>query len=75
MKTEGTVRKHEKELRGFIDSVPKPGTKQEIIEQRMAYLVETSLRWTRLKTGGWESRLADVKANADILIKELARID
>ena len=74
MKTERTIRKHEKELRDFIDSVPRPKTKQEIIEQRMAYLVETSLRWTRIKTVGWESRLIDVETNADILIKELANL-
>lgn len=72
MKSETTLRKQERELRKLIDS-REPKTEQEIVENRLAYLVETTLRWARLKTVGWESRTEDVKLNAKILLNELAK--
>ena len=71
MKTEATIRKQERELRKFIDSIGNTKNKEEIIQQRIAYVIEDTLRWVRLKTVGWNSRLQEAKDNAAILLKEM----
>ena len=68
MKTESMIRKQEKELRMFIDGNPKD--KEEIVQQRIAYVIEDTLRWVRLKTD-LSSRLQEAKDNANILMKEV----
>ena len=71
MKTESTIRKQERELRKFIDSLGNTKNKEEIIQQRIAYVIESTLRWVRLKTVKWDSRLQEAKDNATILMKEM----
>ena len=70
MKAESTIRKQEKELRKFIDALGNPKDKEGLIQQRIAYVIEDTLRWVRLKTE-WNSRLQEAKDNANILMKEL----
>lgn len=71
MKSEKQIKKQEKELRQLIDNSTDL-TQLEIVESRLAYLVETSLMWTRTtKNSMRETRVEDVKIHAKLLLDEL----
>lgn len=54
-------------LREFID------TTDDIIAGRIAYTVETAVRWTQENTVDWPPLIDDVSKNADILFDELKK--
>jgi hypothetical protein len=64
------IRSEIKKLRKYIDD-SKGKTLQNIVEMRIAYAVETALRWSIEDTDGWGGRLEDVLENANILMKDL----
>jgi hypothetical protein len=66
-KSDALVKRELRRLRRFIDSSNDP------IDRRIAYVVETAIRWARQDTVGWPTPLKDALANADLLRTELAR--
>ncbi len=67
-----TVRKHIQELRKFINAPTSAESASEnIIRKRLAYLVETVLRYETEKTVGWRKPLDEVLNAADLLMQEL----
>jgi len=74
VKQRATIKKQINELRNHIDKInmKKKQTPQDIAEARMAYLLETSLRWVIEDVVGWGSRLQDVKDNTEVLLRDLA---
>ena len=72
MKSEVTIKKHIRALRKFIDA-PSSGSPapQRIIKQRLAYLVETVLRFETETTVGWRQPIDEVMAEAETLARDL----
>ena len=71
MKSEATIKKHIRQLRGFIDARSSSLASQVVIEARLAYLVETVLRFETETTVGWRQPIDEVMAAAEILAREL----
>jgi hypothetical protein len=67
MKSERTIKQNIKRLRHIVDTSTDP------VESRIAYAMETALRWASLKTVGWPTMDAEAKTNAAILRDELNR--
>src|SRR5215469_12135103 len=55
MKSQRTIQRRIKELRQFIDASASDDSLK--IERRIAYEVESALRWAVLRTVGWETPL------------------
>ena len=67
-----TIRKHIRQLREMIDRPTSAESAPEnIIYKRMAYLVETVLRYETEKTVGWNRPLKEVFVEMQLLVKEL----
>lgn len=64
-KGQTTMRLAMRELRDVIDNDPDP------IVQRVAYGMETVLRWSRLQTVGWKRPAEEARAIAAVLREEL----
>jgi hypothetical protein len=60
-----TIRRRLKELRRLIDTSPCPA------EQRVAYGMETAIRWVTEDTTGWDSPAVEATKLAQILREEL----
>lgn len=72
MKSKATIRKHIRELRNFIDRPTSADSAPEnIISKRMAYCVETVLRFEIENTIGWRRPLVEVIEESQILVDEL----
>ena len=72
MKSEATIKKHIRALRKFMDTPSSASSApQIIIIQRLAYLVETVLRFETETTVGWRQPIDEVMAAAEILAREL----
>lgn len=68
-KSPRTIRKNLKELRKqCIETSPR-----DPILSRIAYAMETAVRWAILDTAGWESLANEAQENAKVLRKELER--
>lgn len=65
MKSATTIRRHLKELRELIDNSDDPA------EQRIAYAMETAIRWATRETVGWGRMVDDAKQLAVFLRQEL----
>jgi hypothetical protein len=65
MKSDSTLRRHERALRRLIDESPDPAV------QRIAQGMETVLRWARMETSGWGSMAEEAELLAVFLRKEL----
>lgn len=65
MKADSTMRRHEKALRELVETDPDP------VVQRVAYAMETALRWARLDTVGWPTPPVDAVEIARYLRKDL----
>lgn len=75
MKSPSTIRKHIRELRKFVDAPTSAETAPEtIIRRRIAYTVETVLRYETENTVGWRKPLHEVIAESDTLVRELEQI-
>lgn len=59
------------ELRRFIDEKRDARDEEQKIAARMAYVAETAIRWVTESTD-WSGPLAEARANARILVRELA---
>lgn len=60
-----TIKRRLKELRELIDNSSDPA------EQRIAYAMETAIRWAREDTVGWTPPAEDAKLLAKFLHQEL----
>lgn len=60
-----TIRKRLKELRELVDNHPDPAV------QRIAYGMETVIRWATEDTVGWKTPAEDAKATAALLRSEM----
>lgn len=60
-----TIKKNLKELRELIDTSP------DIFEHRMAYTIETALRWAIEDTVGWPDMIQEAKDAAWLLKKRV----
>jgi hypothetical protein len=65
MKAPSTIRRHIRELREMIDTSADP------CEQRIAYAMETALRWAALDTTGWPTMRTEAATLAVLLRREL----
>ena len=65
MKSDSTLRRHEKALRQLIDEHPDPAV------QRIAQAMETVIRYVRLDTKGWPPLSDEPELLAGFLRKEL----
>jgi len=63
-KSQRTINKHLKELRELIDTSKDP------LETRIAYAMETAVRWATEDTVGWEGLKDQAINEAAILKKE-----
>lgn len=63
--SERTIKRRLKELRDVIDNNPDPCV------QRIAYAMETAIRWAREDTVGWTPPAEDAKLLAKMLRDEL----
>ena len=63
-KSERTIKKELRDLRKFIDS-----GKGDPLAIRIAYAVETAMRWVLEDTVGWKTPVEDSKDNAEIYKK------
>lgn len=62
-----TIRRHLRRLRKLIDESGDP------CEQRVAYAMETAIRWATTHTVGWGCMAKDAVLLAELLKKDLAR--
>lgn len=71
IKADRTVKRELARLRKFIDGAP-----EDTIEKRMAYTIETAIRWAR-EPGirEWPAPLEEAMAQAKCLRQELGRTD
>jgi len=65
-KSASTIRRNLCELRKVIDTSKDP------VETRIAYSMETAIRWVTLETKGWPGMMAEAKGMAMLLKQELA---
>lgn len=61
-----TVRRRLKEVRDVIENSPDP------IESRVAYAVETAIRWATEDTVGWFTPADDARLTAQFIRSDLA---
>lgn len=64
-----TIKRELRKLREYIDS-----GEDGPIAMRIAYAMETAIRWATEPTVGWPKPVREAKTNADILRKELEDI-
>lgn len=62
-----TIKRHLKELRELIDST------DDFIEARIAYAMETAVRWATENTVDWDSLVKQAKDEATILRQEIKK--
>lgn len=65
MKSKSTINRNLKDLREIIDTSGSP------IETRMAYAMETAIRWATMETVGWNGMAKELKEQAELLRREL----
>ena len=65
MKHKTTIRKHLKELRKLIDETPDP------VLKRIAYTMETAVRWATEDTVGWNGLQQEAEEAAYLLKEEM----
>ena len=65
MKSKPTIKRHLKELRHLIDTSPDP------IVVRIAYAMETAVRWATEDVKDWPSLAQEAEEEAKILRSEL----
>jgi hypothetical protein len=68
MKAQSTVRKHLRALRCFIEDSETP-----IIDKRIAYEIETAIRWAREDVVGWEPPVQQAATGGMLLRRELEK--
>ena len=72
VKSRSTIQRHIRDLRSFIDRPVSARTAAEnIIAKRIAYCVETVLRYETERVVGWEKPIDEVLHESQILFKEL----
>lgn len=64
MKSKATIRRHVKALRALIDTTEDP------YQRRIAYAMETALRWASIDTVGWPAMRAEALTLAKLLRDE-----
>lgn len=64
-KSDGTIKRNLRELRKFIDSSDDP------IATRIAYAMETAVRWATEDTVEWPGLLKQAQDEAELLRKQL----
>ena len=65
MKSERTIKKELKALRQIVEESKDPA------EQRVAYIIEQSIRWTTEKTVGWSSPAEGIGVDVKLLKQEM----
>jgi hypothetical protein len=72
MKSKSTIQRHIRELRAFIDRPVSAGSALEhMVEKRIAYCVETVLRYEVCKTVGWRTPTNEVLEESAILVRDI----
>jgi len=71
--SEKKIEKEISRLRKFIDET-NGFEKENIIQRRMAYCLETVLRWTLEETISWNMPLEECLEESSILISELEEV-
>lgn len=66
IKSVGTIKKEIRALRKFIDAPDS-----DLLAKRVAYAVETALRWVTEDVKGWPNRVEDVQGTASIIRQDL----
>ena len=64
-KSKRTIKRNLRELRKLID------TSEDVLLSRIAYAIETAVRWTIEDTTNWEGLCDQAKSEADLLKKQL----
>lgn len=66
MKSPSTIKRHLKQLREeVIDD-------DDDIASRVAYAIETAVRWATENTSGWETLVDQAKGTADLIRQDLS---
>ncbi len=72
MKSKSTIKKQEKKLRKFIEKNSYSKGRKTLIQVRLAYVIEDTIRWTRLKDFTKRcSRKDFAKSQSEILYNQL----
>jgi hypothetical protein len=71
-KSKRAIKKSVNQLRRMIEAnIGQVNTPRSIATTRIAYSMETALRWASERVVGWGSMEEEVKAETEILLKEL----
>jgi hypothetical protein len=74
MKSKSTIQRHIRELREFIDRpVSAENALEPMIQKRIAYTVETVLRFEVTKTVGWSTPIKVVLEESEILVNNIRK--